>query len=96
MNLFRIENITLKPLFVFAHDPDDAADILGHMFINGLSHRPDADFDVVPTKPERTDHPKATLRWLADGYRGMLWTVEEGASAEFVPTLLIDPKDLGD
>lgn len=54
MKVFRIEEITLKPMIVLAHDMDDAVNIFAYELVMGLGHRPDADFSVVEWRPKPT------------------------------------------
>lgn len=42
MKVFRIEEISLKPVIVLARDMDDAVNIFAYELVMGLGHRPDA------------------------------------------------------
>lgn len=93
MQLYRIEKITLKPLLVFARSHEDAANILAHAFVTGMSHRPDADFDVETWEPEKTGAPEALRKWDDEGWRGLVWNIDERDGWEVVRTNMIDPEE---
>lgn len=61
MKIFRIEEITLKPQIVLAHDVDDAVNIFAYQLVTGLVQRPDADVSVVEwrRKPNGPARPVA-------------------------------------
>lgn len=92
MQLYRIEYIKLKPMLVLARTHDDAANILAHAFMQGMSNRPDADFHVVTWHPAKTGAPDILRGWKKKGYRGIVWNVDDGDGWELVSTSLEDPK----
>lgn len=96
MQLYRIENLILKPLLVFARSHDDAADMLEHALVLGLGNRPDADFDVVTWSPYKTGAPRTLQRWENEDYRGFVWNTDDGEGWEFCSTQLFDPGERPD
>jgi hypothetical protein len=57
----------------------------------GLDHRPDADFSVVEWRPKATGPARSVVEWAKQGYRGMAWSVEDGAGWELSPTKMVEP-----
>lgn len=91
MKIFRIEEITLKPLIVLAHDMDDAVNIFAYELVMGLGHRPDADFSVVEWRPKPTGPAKPLAKWAEQGCRGMVWSVDDGCAWELKQTSMVEP-----
>ena len=91
MKLFRIENISLKPLLVLAHNPEDAVNIFAHSLVMGMGNRPDADFDVVDWDPAHVERPNPLIEWVEKCHRGIAWLVDDGAGWELVSTRLVEP-----
>lgn len=89
MHLFRLENITIKPLLVIAEDYDHAADIFRHSLVTGLHHRPDADFDVTKWRIKPRHRDKLPWAWVKEGNAGMLWNVDDGAGWELAHTSMV-------
>lgn len=89
MHLFRLENITFKPLLVIAEDYDHAAEIFRHSLFTGLHQEPDADFDVTKWKIKRRHQDTAPWSWVKEGRAGMLWNVDEGAGWELVQSNMV-------
>jgi len=88
---YRIEKITIKHLTVLAQNYDDAANILGDGLINGLGHRPDANFEIVQWRPRITSPRSPPLKWLAMGCRGIAWPLNDSAHWELINTDLPAP-----
>ena len=82
MNLYRIENILLKPMLVLARSYDVGAFILDNGFRNGFGNRPDADFEVVTWQPEWTREPAPIAKWLKERKRGIIWSVDRDTAWE--------------
>ena len=77
MTLYRIENITLKPVILIARNHDDAVSMFDNGLVTGLGHRPDADFEVVEWRPRIRSPRSPPIRWIAKGHRGIAWPADE-------------------
>ena len=84
MTLYRIENITLKPVILIARNHDDAVSMFANGLVTGLGHRPDADFEVVKWRPRRDAPDTPPLRWIQRGYRGIIWPVDDNQGWEML------------
>jgi hypothetical protein len=91
MNIYRIEEITLKPMIVLAHDMEDAVNIFAYELVMGLGHRPDADFSVVQWRPKASGPARPVLEWAEQGHRGTVWSVDDGAGWELSETNMVEP-----
>jgi hypothetical protein len=91
MKIFRIEEITLKPMIVLAHNMDDAVNVFAYQLVMGLGQRPDADFSVVEWRPKPSGPASGIAEWAAQGFRGMAWSVEDGQGWEFHHTRMVEP-----
>lgn len=91
MKIFRIEEITLKPMIVLAHDMDDALNVFAHQLVTGLGHRPDADFSVVEWRPKPNGPARTVAEWASQGCRGIAWSMDDGCGWELVQTNMVEP-----
>lgn len=91
MHIYRIEEITLKPMIVLAHSMDDAVNIFAHAMVTGLHNRPDADFSVVEWRPKVNGPARPVVEWAEQGCRGMVWSVDDGCAWEVVQTNMVEP-----
>lgn len=91
MNIYRIEEITLKSMIVLAHDMDDAVNIFAHALVTGLHHRPDADFSMVEWRPKPNGPARPITEWAEQHCRGMVWSVDDGGGWELMQTNMVEP-----
>ena len=94
MKIFRIEEITLKPQIVLAHDMDDAVNIFAYQLVMGLSQRPDADFSVVEWRPKPNGPARPLAEWASQGLRGMAYSVDDGHGWEMLQTQMVEPEKM--
>ncbi len=91
MKIYRIEEITLKPMTVLAHSMDDAVNIFAHELVRGLGRRPDADFSVVEWMPKPNGPARVIKEWAEQGFRGLIWSLDDGYGWEILQTKMIEP-----
>ena len=91
MNIYRIEEITLKPMIVLAQSMDDAVNIFAYELVMGLGHRPDSDFSVVEWRPKPSGPARPVAEWANQGCRGIVWSVDDGCGWELSQTRMVEP-----